>query len=233
MIASSNTTRGKWCGTACRQAAAISPKGFNRISPSTTWPRRHPRSRVQIVTKYAPAGNGWGTARRARTGGDWNGDGVCKAISFNPLVPQPWGTTKREYLRDTLRLPVRLRRTAPSSVIPAQAGIQDYRTGRETSETHRDCLHAGFQPPGPESPKSPFAKGGFQGVRIEGHPQTSGSDLSLHPLRIADLEFGATSQTPETIAERRLGCCACRSHIDMVRSRNGGGRSGRLRPPTP
>jgi hypothetical protein len=164
MIALSNTTRGKWCGTACRQAAAISPKGFNLISPSTTWPRRHPRSRVHIVTKYAPAGNGWGTARRARTGGGWSGDGVCMAISFNPLGPQSWGTTKREYLRDTHKPPAA---TCPCTLL---------------------------------------------GLRI--------------------WSLGTTSQTPETIAERRLRCCACRSHIEKVRTRNGGGLSGRLRPPT-
>ena len=39
-----------------QQVVTILPKGFNRISPFTTWPNRYARSRVQIVTKYAP---GW------------------------------------------------------------------------------------------------------------------------------------------------------------------------------
>jgi hypothetical protein len=55
---SSNTTQEKWWGMACQQAAAMVPKGFNRISPPTISPNRHALSRVQIVTKYAPAWQG-------------------------------------------------------------------------------------------------------------------------------------------------------------------------------
>jgi hypothetical protein len=54
----SNSTNGKWCGMFSQQRWAISPASFNRISPFTTWANRHARSRVQTVTKYAPAWQG-------------------------------------------------------------------------------------------------------------------------------------------------------------------------------
>jgi hypothetical protein len=49
--------------------------------------------------------------------------GAVQQLSFNPLDPPLTGEEEREDLRDTLKLPVRLRRTL-SFVIPAEAGIQ-------------------------------------------------------------------------------------------------------------
>ncbi len=46
----------KMVGMFSQHRRATSPASFNRISPFATWPNRHARSRVQIVTKYAP---GW------------------------------------------------------------------------------------------------------------------------------------------------------------------------------
>jgi hypothetical protein len=73
----SNSTNGKWSGVSSQQRRAILPASFKCISPFSTCQNRHARCCVHTVTKYAPAGNGWGTARRARTGGGWNGDGAC------------------------------------------------------------------------------------------------------------------------------------------------------------
>ena len=48
---------------------------------------------------------------------------AVQQLSFNPLDPPLMGEEEIEDLRDSLKLPVRLRRTL-SFVIPAEAGIQ-------------------------------------------------------------------------------------------------------------
>jgi len=97
----SNTAWGKWCGMSSQQRWAIWPASFNRISPFTTWPNRHSRSRVQradgheirarlgaagleavvgailVIARIGFAAIVRANTRFAPTGGGWTGDGAC------------------------------------------------------------------------------------------------------------------------------------------------------------
>ena len=123
----------------------FSPKGSTAFRRSPSVRTGTPAPACISLRNTRQAGNGWGTARRARTRGGWSADGVRLATVFQPpLIPQSWGrNTNPGDTQDPGRNnPAPLLRQAPESraLLQVQNGSLGWWLGQETPGPPRSCI---------------------------------------------------------------------------------------------